>query len=536
MRLPRGSGAAAVVAGGVLVFGESLQIGYFADDFALLEAVRRGVDWLGPFPAGTGGYFRPLVLASLALGDGPLFHHAVNLALHLVNGLLVLGSAHTVGCRGVPATVLALLFLVHPLNVPDVYWISGRTETLCAVLYLGGVWAFVGYLRHGARSLLVVAGGALLLAPLAKEVGLTLIGSYTILWLATRWGLFPDPAPSRARLAVAGRFLAGAAVAVAVFGTILAVRFWFGGEAHWPAGPAGALGVLLVAVNGMVLRLDEYALRRWALAFPWLKWLAATAAAALTTGILRYGDRREVERLALPVLLALPPLLPLMAIGWARERHLYLPLALAVVGVAIGLPGALRRKRLQRLVPWAALVLVPLLAWRSVAAGGIWRANDEYLGTSCASFREAVASTPGAVPIIVPTVPFGRGEVPLYSNDAARALHHCLHGTFGTLERLHVYSALSLRSSNTEPAEVIETEDDLGTRTFARRIPEGEGYFRLVSPAIRVTELDRAGDPIGLLLRLESDFDLSPRPLILGLAPGGFSRIERPGAGRLRRR
>lgn len=519
------AGAAAVVAAGLLVFGGSLGVGYFADDFTLLGAVQEGVDWLGPFPAGTEGYFRPLVLATLLTGDTPLLHHAVNLALHLVNALLVLGIVRALGCAGLEATALALVFLVHPLVVPDVYWISGRTDTLCALLYLAGVRAFVGFLRRGSRPLLAAAGGAVLLAPLAKEVGLTLPAALALLWLAGRRGLLGGVRADRERLAAAGRFLVAAGLAAGALGAFLALRFWAGGGIPWADGSAGAVGVLLVAVNGIFLRIEEYDLRRWALIFPWLKWTAAAAAAlaaALAVLALRSGGRRGLERLAVSAALPLVPLLPLVALGWARERHLYLPLALAVVALAGALPGGRGRRWVAR----GALVLVPLLAWRSVAAGGVWQANDRYLETSCASFRAAVGGAPRTAPIVLPTVPFGRGGVPLYSNDAAEALHHCLHGTFGRMDRLHVGSAAALRSARTGPAEGVAVRRP-GPRTIELGVPAGIGYFRLIRrpgdgfAAVEVTQKDRAGDPIRLRLRLEPEAGV-----VLVLDRDGFRRLR----------
>lgn len=519
----------------------ALGVGYFADDFTVLTAVAGGageVDWLGAYPAGTGSYFRPLTLATLLVGDGPLVHHAVHLALHAVCGLLLLAlCGGLLGWRTLGAAALALVFMLHPLVVPNVYWIAARAELLVSLLFLAGCVGFLGFLRGGSRALLGVAGGGLLLAPLAKEVGILLIVALAALWLAARQGLLPGARVDRERRAAAGRFLLLGALAVAALAAVVGSRFWVRGGIPWGAGPAGPLGVLLVAVNGLVLRIDEYDLRRWALAVPWLKWLAVAVGAAVAAGVAgaatRFDGRRGLLRLVLLGALPLLPLVPLMALGWARERHLYLPLALAVVALAAGL----RHERPRRAAAWTTLALLPLLAWRASAAGEVWQANARFLEASCAGFREALDGTAPDAPIVLPTVPFSRAEVPLYSNDAPRALHHCLHGTFGRLERLHVLSGLALRSPAADPWGALHTTTEAGG-AVTLRVDEEAGYLRLIpdrrpGPArgdevARVTVVAR--NPAGQVTGIRVEVGPGRSPLVLGLGPKGFRRLEGGGS------
>ena len=83
-------------------------------------------------------YYRPLVMLSFAISKEPMLQHGLNVALHAVNAVLVFQCARalmpsdavssSVG-RWVPACA-ALLFVVHPLAVEAVAWVSGRFDAL----------------------------------------------------------------------------------------------------------------------------------------------------------------------------------------------------------------------------------------------------------------------------------------------------------------------------------------------------------------------------------------------------------------------
>lgn len=514
---------------GLAVFWGCLGVGYFADDFALLGAVENGIDWRAPLPVGTGGHYRPLLLASLLAGDAPRLQHGLSLLLHLGNGLLVLAVAGLAGCRPVLATALALAFLLHPLVVTDVYWLAARSDSLCALFYLGGVLLFLGYLRGGRSRLLWAAGAVLVASVLAKETGLTLVLALGAVWL------FQAPAVPAERLRAAGRALGVLAGVTVLLAGFLFVVFWQRAPGTFRQGPAGPAGALLVAANAVALRIDEYDLRRWGLAYPWLGWAGAGAGIALAGSTaalaLRLGGRRGLVRGAALAALPLAPLLPLLAIGWARERLIYLPWALGVVALVLGRGG----DRLQRRAAWAGLALVPLLAWASLARGVVWRDNAAYLERACASFRELVAAAPGDLPLLLVTAPFSRAEVPLYSNDPGHALGHCLGGSFGTPERLHVYSGLAVAEPGAEPHRALEGTDRPEGRVFHRRSrPEASHLRPLLDrrpgphqgdglAELRVTRTAPTGDVTAFELRVEPGV----RALVLDLGPDGFREVAR---------
>lgn len=110
---------------------------------------------------------RPLVNLSLALnywvgGEEPLGYHVANLAIHLVAAMLLLDVVRRTlvsdrfGRSPTEATLLAgvaaLLWAVHPLNTEAVNYVTQRTETMMAVLYLGTLWCAIRYWASGRAT------------------------------------------------------------------------------------------------------------------------------------------------------------------------------------------------------------------------------------------------------------------------------------------------------------------------------------------------------------------------------------------------
>jgi hypothetical protein len=78
----------------------------------------------------------------MAFGYWPAAWHAVNIALHLVNVVLVYNLVAIPWPAG--AAAAAALFAVHPLNVSAVCYISGRAGLLATFFTLAGLALFVG--------------------------------------------------------------------------------------------------------------------------------------------------------------------------------------------------------------------------------------------------------------------------------------------------------------------------------------------------------------------------------------------------------
>lgn len=194
-------------------------VGFLSDDWRLVQLAAApdlplfSANWHGV--AGQGGFYRPLVMLSLRLdhllgGGAAGWFHLTNVLLHLACALLVTllyrelarisdqpPTAALVARARWPALAAGLLFFVLPIHTDNIFWVAGRTDTLCGVFSLTAVLLFAGQLRapHPAR----LAGCALALAAalLSKEMalGLPLVLGALALWRgglrrpATLWAL-----------------------------------------------------------------------------------------------------------------------------------------------------------------------------------------------------------------------------------------------------------------------------------------------------------------------------------------------------------
>lgn len=114
------------------------------------------------------GVWHPLTWLSHALdrvlwGLNPSAHHLVSVVLHAMNGALVFfvclilqdvwnernprRRTTTDEDRIVTAFAAGLFFVIHPLRVESVAWISARKDLLCAFFFLAAVVSYVKYVR-----------------------------------------------------------------------------------------------------------------------------------------------------------------------------------------------------------------------------------------------------------------------------------------------------------------------------------------------------------------------------------------------------
>ncbi len=183
-----------------------------------------------------GGYM-PITLFSFALehkiwGLKASGYHVVNVILHACNGMLIfLLLLHFVGKRSA-AVIGSVLFIVHPVQVETVAWISERKNLLSMLFFL---LAFLSHIRYRRENSTKLQGASLLFylfAVLSKPIVVgapILFIAYDIFWAKVN--------PRRAFLR------AMPAIAIAVFGavTILitsakvgGIKEYWGGS-HWSA-------------------------------------------------------------------------------------------------------------------------------------------------------------------------------------------------------------------------------------------------------------------------------------------------------------
>lgn len=306
-----------------------------------------------PVGEGVSGYYRPLMLVSLAIdraawGLNPAGHHLHGLAWHLLAVAAVFRLLEApLGWR--PAVLAATLFAVHPVQVEAVTWVAARNDPMAAAL---GLWALVQVAEPGpSRARQAAACGLALLAGLAKESVVLLPVLLLVLDVARsqrpRWARY---APLLAGIAavVGMRVLAGV------------------GGATWPE-PIG-WRLLLARSPDVAALVGRLWVAPWPLSagYP-LEWLdraplwhrvvGGVGLVGVTVGTViawRQSGRRALLGLPWALVAGAPVVLPLADKGLFGDRYLYLGMvgigALAgllagrrslAVAVGLGLPCAL---------------------------------------------------------------------------------------------------------------------------------------------------------------------------------------------------
>ncbi len=168
-----GLGLALAMVCTVAAYWPSLHGGYVFDDYANIVENRAvhmtTLDWDSLKSAALASpshlLVRPLAMLSFGIdwyfaGGNPLPMRAVNVLIHLLNGLLLFGLLRTL-CRCLPgrdgsaracAPYLALIvtaaWLLAPINFTAVAYIVQRMESLCQVFVLAGLWGYIAARRR----------------------------------------------------------------------------------------------------------------------------------------------------------------------------------------------------------------------------------------------------------------------------------------------------------------------------------------------------------------------------------------------------
>lgn len=135
-------------------------------------------------------YFRPLPVLSLYF-DSIIWranysgYHLTNLIIHLLNALLIYFLAKLFLNQRFFAFSAALLFLLHPIHSLPIFWISGRTDMICAFFYLASFGAFIKFRQTGRQAYLAASTLIFVLAMLSKEMAASLpliLGIYVLIF------------------------------------------------------------------------------------------------------------------------------------------------------------------------------------------------------------------------------------------------------------------------------------------------------------------------------------------------------------------
>lgn len=317
------------------------------------------------------GNWHPLTLLSHMIdvqvfGLAPAGHHAINLALHVVNVLLVFWLLAGTTLQPWASACAAALFAVHPLNVQTVAWISERKSLLSTSLWLAALLVHVGYRRKpdGTKYLLVLLFAALALAakPMAVTLPLTLV-------LVDIWPLAMRPDSRRFALRRDVREL-GPLIALATscgvltllaqnsahalqsvtsyswpvrLGSALVSYAWYLQKTVWPSGlaafyphPMTTLAAAKIAASGLVLIVVCAVVIAKGRAFPALAvgWWWYVGTLLPVAGIIQVGSQAYADRYAYVPLVGIFIVVVWSAVRLTEAKPVIWRRTLAVVGVA----------------------------------------------------------------------------------------------------------------------------------------------------------------------------------------------------------
>ena len=345
-----------------LPYLSTLRVGFLSDDYGLLSVAR---SLSSPLQSAAHSeafvaFHRPFAVFVWWLGTklwagSPVGYHALSLALHSLNAVLVYLLARRLITSTYAGLMAGLLFALHPIHVETVTWLAASTDLLCTAFGLSSLLllerSFSSPSRAGQSAFLASALLAFLLALLSKEAALALPGVVLV-----RLALLNSKSPARRPLTLVGAY---AAILLAyglwrvltiggLGGYALPLTFW---NTIFPSAPLLMLGDFLFPVNRSLFLA---ALPLWSL------WIAiaimALGAFWWARGTSLIPGRRLWLWLGFLVLLAVPTWIFLSHQSSSTEwnRFAYLP----TVGLAWLFGDLCAARGPRRSAPVAAAILI----------------------------------------------------------------------------------------------------------------------------------------------------------------------------------
>jgi protein O-mannosyl-transferase len=327
----------------------------------------------------THAHFVPLTMLSFAIdyqlwGFDPVGYHLTNVLLHAAAAMLLCVFLWPIAPSGRSATLAALIFAVHPLQMEAVSVAVQRKTVLSGALFFLALILYQRWCRASQRRWYLASLGIFIAAALAKPAVVTLplvLMLYDYRFRDGRIRLW-EKLPFAAVAAVIGWTTMQAHAAVAAV--------------HAPHGGTLLSNLLMVSrvlleyVDALVVPLGlspAYYYPR-AVVFAPMNWLALAVIVSVCGLATRYRDRSPWAFFCVWwfLLLLLPEsnLVPLAQLR--ADRFLYLPMVAGALGFAVGC------ERLHALTgPWsvparvAPAAAVGVLAVMCYGSAAVWRDN-----------------------------------------------------------------------------------------------------------------------------------------------------------------
>lgn len=176
----------------LLIFGQAVRYDfiawdddrYVAQNPALTAGLSaRGVQWafttnLTRFSE-TAEYWQPLTSLT-RLADYQLYgfsaggHHATSVLIHLATGLVLFGALLRLTGTCWCSAIVAALFLVHPMHVEPVLWLSARKDLVNGLFFVAALWVYGWYAARPSWRRYLALFGAVLAANMGKPMAVSL--------------------------------------------------------------------------------------------------------------------------------------------------------------------------------------------------------------------------------------------------------------------------------------------------------------------------------------------------------------------------
>ena len=460
------------------------------------------------FTTTLGGNWHPLTWISHLIdvrlfGMNPAAHHAVGLALHSVNALLLFALLRGLTGALWPSALVAALFAVHPLHVESVAWAAERKDLLSTLLALGATLMYVRAVRRpGGRASRAAVLLLFALALMAKPMPLTLPLLLLLLdwWPLGRWSPTPGT-PTRATSPLHGFLpplpLWREKAPLLLLATVSAVITLNVQADAGAMQAAAAIDLPARMVNAVVAYAGYLRKFLWpsdlAILYPY-PWgghppLEFFAALALLTALVALALRQALRRPWLPVgllwfLASLLPVIGLVQVGEQAlaDRYTYLPLVGIFVAAAWWLAEIAGSGRRQaRTVVGASLAAIVILGAIAARQAGTWRDGETLFSRALAVTRDNYIAHNNL------------GTMLLRRGNAAAALPH-----FEETVRTAPHSPQGFQNLGRALEHLGRREEALAVYREALRLqPRNPGTLDLLGVAL--ARSGRAGEAVRLL-------------------------------------
>ena len=324
-----------------------------------------------------------------------LLYGATTLAVVLLVGALVARAWNVVDGRVlVAAGVAGLIFGVHPLHVESVAWVSERKDVLFGFFYVVALLFYLRFAEDHRRAYYLASLCAFALALLAKPTAVSLPLVLVILDVYPL-GRFSKPdricvVAEKIPFVVLG--VASAAITIVAQWRGSAVARHIGlGERLWIA--VRAFGFYLAKTVWPLNLVPMYPLESQFSPWRWdyLLSLALLLGASLAAVILRRRAPWFSVMWATYLAMLLPAVSAVLGEQPAADRHMYLPLLIPAIGIAVVAVNVWQARRTLRGAALAVgIVAVVALSVLTVRQIGVWR-DTRTLWTSVIEREPTVA-------------------------------------------------------------------------------------------------------------------------------------------------